>query len=45
MIVDAVANFHQQGRNVEAMIVGDGEIRQELKESPSVSASSTKSIS
>lgn len=32
LIVDAVANFHKQGRNVQAMIVGDGEIRQELKE-------------
>lgn len=32
LIVDAVANFHKQGRNVEAMIVGDGEIRQNLKE-------------
>lgn len=32
LIVDAVANFHKKGRNVEAMIVGDGEIRQELKE-------------
>ena len=32
LIVDVVGNFHKQGRNVEAMIVGDGEIRQELKE-------------
>ena len=31
MIVDAVANFHKQGRNVEAMIVGDGEIRGALE--------------
>ena len=32
LIVDVVGNFHKQGRNVEAIIVGDGEIRQELKE-------------
>lgn len=30
-IIDTVAYFQKQGRNVEAMIVGDGEIRSELE--------------
>lgn len=32
LIVNTVANFHKQGRKVEAMIVGDGEIRSALED-------------
>ena len=36
LIIDAVKHLQQEGKNVQALIVGDGEIREALEENVSL---------